>query len=43
MRGVILKTVSNNTDTTTNAQCVHAAVWALVVLWNGGLTTKKQV
>jgi len=43
MRGVILKTVSKCTDTTTNTQYGHAAVWALVLLWNKQLTTKKQV
>jgi len=43
MRGVILKIVSTWTVTTTNAQYGHAAIGALVILWNKELTTKKQV
>jgi hypothetical protein len=33
MRGVILKTVSKCTDTTTDTQYGHAAVWALVFFY----------
>jgi len=43
MRGVILKTASTWTDITTTAQYGHAAIGALVILWNKELTTKKQV
>jgi len=40
MRGDILKIVIKCTDTTTNTQYGHAAIWALVLLWNKELTTK---
>jgi len=43
VRGVNLKIVSTCTDITTKTQYGHAAIGALVILWNKELTTKKQI